>query len=108
MRRKYIVKLSPEEREQLEALRKKGREAAYRRTHADILLLADQSSDGPAWTNGRIAQATGVSERTVEHIRQRLVEQGLEAALGRKKRETPPVEAKITGDKEARIIATAC
>jgi len=106
--RKYIVKLAPEERKQLEDICKKGRETSYRRIHAEILLLADQSRDDPTWTNKRIAQAAGVTERTVEHVRQRLVEQGLAAALERKKRETPPIEPKLTGDKEARIIAMAC
>ena len=80
----------------------------YRRTHAEILLLADQAPGGPAWVDERISQAVGVTIRTVENVRQRLVEQGLEAALERKKRETPPVAPKLTGDKEARIIALAC
>lgn len=106
--KKNIVELSVEERGQLERLRKKERGQPYRRTHAEILLLADQAPGGPAWIDDRIAQAVGVTIRTVENVRQRLVEQGLEAALDRKKRETPPVEPKLTGDKEARIIALAC
>ena len=106
--KKYRVELSLEEREQLEHVRKKERGAAYRRTHAEILLLADQSPGGPAWRDERIAEAVGVHRRTVENVRQRLVEQGLTAALERKKRETPPVPPKVTGDKEARIIALAC
>jgi transposase len=106
--KKYRVELAPEERQQLEDIRKKGRGSAHRRTYAEILLLADQSSAGPAWTDDRIVEAVGVHKRTVENVRQRLVERGFEAALERKKRETPPVEPKITGDKEARIIALAC
>ena len=106
--KKYIIELSAEERGQLEHLRKKERTQPYRRTHAEILLLADQAPGGPAWIDERIAQAVGVAKRTVEHVRRRLVEQGLEAALNRKKRETPPVEPKLTGDKEARVIALAC
>lgn len=106
--KKYIVELSVEERKLLEHLRKKERVQPYRRTHAEILLLADQAPGGTAWIDERIAQAVGVTKRTVENIRQRLVEQGLEAALERKKRETPPVEPKLTGDKEARVIALAC
>jgi len=108
MNKKYIVRLSTEERAELENLRKKERTQPYRRTHAEILLLADQSPDGPAWKDEQIAEAAGVHKCTVENVRQRLVEQGLEAALNRKKRETPPVEPKLTGDKEARIIALAC
>jgi transposase len=106
--KKYRVELTPEEREQLEDIRKKGRVIGYRRTHAAILLLADQSPGGPAWIDARIAEAVGVHRSTVEKLRQRLVEQGFEAALERKKRETPPVPPKLTGDKEARIIALAC
>lgn len=106
--KKYIVELTAEERGNLEHLRKKERVQPYRRTRAEILLLADQSSDGPAWKDEDIAQAVGVARRTVEKVRQRLVEHGFEAALERKKRDTPPVEPKLTGDKEARIIALAC
>lgn len=106
--KKYIVELTAGERGNLEHLRKKGRVQPYRRTRAEILLLADQSPDGPAWKDEDIAQAVGVAQRTVEKVRQRLVEYGFEAALERKKRETPPVEPKLTGDKEARIIALAC
>jgi transposase len=106
--KKYIVELVPEERVHLERLRKKERVQPYRRTRAEILLLADQSPDGPSWRDEDIAQAVGVTRRTVENVRQRLVEQGFESSLERKKREAPPVEPKLTGDKEARIIALAC
>jgi transposase len=106
--KKYRVALTLDERKQLEDIRRKGRGVAYRRTHAEILLLADQSPTGPAWKDEQIAEAVGVHKRTVENVRQRLVEQGFEAALERKKRETPPIEPKLTGDKEARIIALAC
>lgn len=106
--KKYRVELSRDERAQLEQLRKKERVPPYRKTRAQILLLADQGPDGPAWIDEQIATAAGVSTRTVEHVRQALVENGFDAALERKKRETPPVEPKLTGDKEARIIALAC
>jgi transposase len=106
--KKNIVELSIEERARLEHLRKKERVQPHRRTHAEILLLADQATGGSAWIDKRISQAVGVTTRTVENVRQRLVEQGLDAALDRKKRETPPVEPKLTGDKQARIIALAC
>jgi transposase len=106
--KKYRVVLTSEERQRLEDIRRKERGAAYRRTHAEILLLADQSSEGPAWTDEEIRKAVGVHKRTVENVRQRLVEQGLDAALDRKRREAPPVEPKLTGDQEARIIALAC
>ena len=108
MKKIYRVTLTQEERQQLEQLIKKGRVQPYRRTRAHILLLADQGPYGPAWVDKQVAQAVGVSHRTVEDARIRLVELGLDAALERKKRESPPVEPKLTGDKEARIIALAC
>jgi hypothetical protein len=108
MNKKYIVELSVEERERLEAIRDKGQTKSYRKKYAQMLLLADQSPEGPAWTDANIAIAVGVTARTVENIRQRLVEQGFETALEHKKREKPPVEPKLTGDKEARVIALAC
>ena len=108
MKKKYIVELSAEERERLEQIRRKGKGLPYRRTHAGILRLADQAPGAPAWIDEQVAQAVGVTRRTVENVRQRLVEQGFEAALGRKKRETPPVEPKLTGETEARVIALAC
>lgn len=108
MPKKYIVELTSEERSHLERLQKEDRVPSYRRKHAHILLLADQSPDGPAWTDKNIAQAVGVTKRTVEKIRQRLIDLGFDAALERKKRETPPVPPKLTGDTEAHIIALAC
>src|ERR687896_1838051 len=81
--KKYIVRLSGEEREQLEALVKKGKAAAHKRLHAQILLTADVGEEGPGWKDEPISQALGVSTRTVERVRERLVEQGLEAALKR-------------------------
>lgn len=106
--KKYIVRLDTEERRQLEQLVSKGHAAAYRRIHAHILLLADQAEGAPARTDTDIAEIVGRTKRTVEHVRQRLVEQGLTAALERKKRDTPPVPAMIDGEKEARLIALAC
>ena len=106
--KKYLVELSDEERGQLEAIRDKGQVKSYRRKRAQILLLANQAPGGLSWKDEDIAEAVGVTSRTVENARQRLVEQGLDAALERKKRETPPVAPKLTGDKEARAIALAC
>ena len=108
MQKKYVVRLSQEERVELTRMTKSDRVRAFRRTHAQVLLLADESEAGPSWPDQQVAQATHVSKRTVENIRQRLVEQGLSAALERKKRETPPNPPKLTGETEARIIALAC
>lgn len=92
MNKTYIVRLTDEEGEQLTALVSKGKAAARKLTHARVLLKAD--ADGPGWTDERIARALDVGRRTVENIRKRLVEEGLEAALNRKKRCRPPRRAR--------------
>ena len=85
MNKKYIVRLSDEERHQLTELTSKGNAAASRIRHAHILLKAD--ADGPAWTDAKIAESFAVSVNTVLGVRQRLVDQGLEAARNRKPQE---------------------
>jgi len=85
MAKKYIVQLSSEERDELKDLINTGKVAAYKRKHAEILLKADISSEGDAWNDAQISQAFGVSISTIERVRQRLVEEGLEAALNRAK-----------------------
>lgn len=106
MNKQYIVRLSEEERRELERLIAKGKAVAYKIRHAHILLKAD--ADGPAWTDLRIAEAFSCHARTVEGIRRRFVEQGIEAALNRKKRAMPPREKLLDGAKEARLIALSC
>ena len=83
MKKKYIIRLSAQERQELTELVRKGKVAAYRRTHAQILLLADESSHGPGLRDAEVADRGGVNERTVSRLRQRCVEQGLDAALER-------------------------
>ena len=85
MAKKYIVRLTQEERNNLESLIHTGQVAAYKRTHAEILLKSDASEKGEGWTDQKIAEAFGVSIRTVERVRERLVEEGLDAALNRAK-----------------------
>lgn len=106
MNKKYIVRLTQGEREVLRALVSKGRGAAYKIKHANILLKAD--ADGPGWVDERIAEAFSVHSLTVRNVRERFVMKGLEAALNRKKRSTPPREKILDGSKEARLIAVAC
>jgi transposase len=72
------------------------------------LLHADAAPGGPAWTDVRIAEAVAVGRATVERIRQRFVEHGLEAALGRKQQDRPSRQRKLDGRAEARLIALAC
>lgn len=110
-----VVELPVAHRRSLEALtRRSGRGAASPHTvlHAHMLLKADQRpaargvAAGPAWTDGQICEAFGVSRATVERVRRRYVEAGLEAALLRKR--PPPRLPKLDGRAEAHLIATAC
>ena len=106
MNKKYIVRLTEQEREQLDALIRKGKAAAYKIKHANMLLKAD--ADGAAWSDEGIAAAFSVHTRTVAGIRERFVEQGLEAALNRKKQEHPSQQPTCDGEAEARLIAVGC
>jgi hypothetical protein len=106
MKKKYVVRLTADERRELRAMVKKGKVVAYRIRHANLLLKAD--ADGPAWTDQRIADAFGCARTTVEDVRRRCVLHGLEAALGRKKQSRPSRERKLDGEGEARLIAAAC
>jgi hypothetical protein len=106
MHKKYIVRLSNEERGQLTTLTRKGTAAAYKISHAQILLKAD--ADGPAWTDTQIAASFAVHVNTVLGVRQRFVEQGLEAALHRKKQVRPSRMPLLDGEGEARLIALRC
>jgi len=100
--------LTEEERNELEALTKRGRIEARRFVHARALLLCDAGPEGPAWKVADVAAALGVSSRSIEHLKKRFVEEGLAAALERKPREKPPREVTFDGAFEARLIALAC
>jgi transposase len=106
--KKYRVTLTAEEREALQALIAAGKAAAQKLTHARILLKADAAPDGPAWPDARIAEAVEVNVTTVERVRERFVEQGLDAALVRKPQARPSRERTLDGAAEARLIALAC
>jgi transposase len=108
MNKKYIVRLSSEEREQLLSLVKKGKIAARKQLRARILLHADQSELGPAACDEEIAGSLETSVRTVERLRQRLVEEGLPAALEDKRLDTPPRPPKLDGRQEAQLVALCC
>jgi transposase len=105
---RYRVTLSKEEREELEALTRRGKIQARRFINARALLLCDAGAEGPAWNVADVAAALGVSSRSIEHLKKRFVENGLEAALARKPRDKPPREVKFDGAFEARLIALAC
>jgi len=106
--KKFLVTLTADERQHLAGLLSAGKRSALTLTRARILLKADQADGGPAWEDARIAAALDCGVRTIERIRQRFVEQGLEAALGRKPQDRPSRERKLDGRGEARLIALAC
>jgi len=106
--KKYVVRLSEDERRQLNALIRKGKSSAQRLTRARILLKADVSEAGEGWSDSRIMEALETSATTVYRARQQLVEEGFEAVLSRKQRARPPVAPIFDGEKEAQLIALAC
>ena len=106
--KRYVVRLSAEEREQLEALIRKGKSPAQRLLKARILLKADVSQAGEGWSDSRIIEALDSSVSMVYRVRKQLVEEGFEAVLSRKQRATPAVARIFDGEKEAKLIALAC
>ena len=108
MHKRYIVKFDKEERKQLTELVKKEKVAAKKRTHAQVLLLADGGRNGPAWKDEAIAEACRVTVRTVENLRKRLVLEGLDAALNRKPQARPSRRKILDGEKETKVIALCC
>lgn len=108
MPKRYLVKLDMDERKELSQLVKKEKTAANKRTHAQVLLLADCGRQGPAWTDEAVAEACQVTVRTVENIRKRLVLEGLEAALNRKRQVRLSRQKILDGEKEAKVIALCC
>jgi hypothetical protein len=106
--KRYIVKLSCEEREQLETLISKGKSAAKKQLKARILLHADESAAGSGWNDTQISAALETYPIMVYRVRQQCVEEGLESVFTRKKRKVPPVPPIFDGEKEARLISLAC
>jgi hypothetical protein len=105
---KYIVELTSEERKELGELVSKGKAAARKITHARVLLQANESKGGPAWTDKQISEALGIHTNTIHSIRRRFVEQSLRAALERKKQDRPSRKRIIDGRVEAHLIALRC
>ena len=106
--KKYIVRLEAEERATLEQMVRTGKRCALTIRHANILLAVDESDTGSRMTDAEAARAFGVAIRSVESLRHRLVEEGLESALQRKKQIRPSVERMFDGEREAQLIAIAC
>lgn len=105
---KYVVELTSEELKELAELVSKGKAAARKITHARVLLQANESGAGPAWTDKQISEAFCIHLNTIHGIRRRFVEQGLQAALERKKQDRPSRKRIVDGEVEAHLIALRC
>ena len=105
--KRYRVKLSTEERQELKTLVSRGRAAAYQQTHARVLLLSDEGQGDEAMKDEEIARALRIGCSTVERVRRRCVEEGLERALGRKE-QLNRRQKRLDGQGEAHLIALAC
>lgn len=104
MQKKYIVRLSRQERNILQEVVRKLKGGGQKVRRAQVLLKADAA--GPGWSDSRIAEAFGCRRQTVEMIRQRFVEAGFQETLEGKKRAHPPTAKLLDGEQEAKIIAT--
>ena len=107
-KKRWIVELCDAERLELDRLINTGRTAARTILKARILLKADITADGRGWLDARIVEALETSISSVQRVRRRFVEEGLEAAISRKSRERPPIDPIFDGEKEARLIQLAC
>ncbi len=106
-KKKYIVTLTDEEQANLKELVNKGKNPAYKVNHARILLLADTNQSGGGWKDRDISEALKISVATIERVRQRLVEQGVEASLNRKQSPNRR-QRRLDGEQEAYLIALTC
>ena len=106
-KKKYIVSLTSSERNCLEQLTQKGKTAAYKMNHARILLKADINQEGGGWTDRQISESLDIGHATIERVRQRFVEEGIESALNRREQQKRRQKI-IDGEKEAYLIAIAC
>jgi hypothetical protein len=104
---KYVVRLTEEERNELQGVLRRGRVAAAKRTRAQVLLKADAGPDGSGPTDARVAEALEVSTRAVNRVRKAYVEEGLQAAIERQLGRSQP-RTKLDGAAEARLVAVAC
>jgi Homeodomain-like domain len=106
--KKYRVQLSQEQRQQLEQEVKTGKSPARQLMHARILLKADEGEHGPGWADEQISEALEASVPTIERVRRRFVEQGLQDAITRREQPERPHKRKIDGEQEAHLIALCC
>ena len=103
MEKKYLVRLTDEERDALRSVIKKLSGSSQKVRRAQILLKAD--ADGPGWTDRRIAEAFDCRTQTVENLRRRLTTEGFDVVLSGKQRLTAPRAKRLSGEQEAQVIA---
>jgi hypothetical protein len=106
--KKFIVELEAAERERLNTLISKGKAPAKTILKARILLKADQAEGGPGWLDAEIVEALDTNLSMVSRVREKLVTEGLDAVLTRKKRLTPPIQPIFDGEAQAKLTALAC
>ncbi len=106
--KKYIIRLSADERQMLGKLARSGKAAARKITRARVLLKADAGEGGPGWTDERIAEALEVGVRMIENVRRRCVDEGPEATARGRSWPDRPAQQKLDGADEARLVAIAC
>jgi hypothetical protein len=104
---KYVVRLTAEERAELEALTRQRKIAADKQLRAKLLLHADEGEFGPGWQDQQLIEAFGASRSKIMRLRRQLVLEGLQAALSRRT-STQPRRRKLDGEQEARLVAVAC
>ncbi len=106
--KKWMVRLEAEEGERLRQLVRVGKAAVYKIRHANVLSAVEESEEGPGLADAQVAEALQIGVRSIEWLRRRFVEEGLEACLVRKKQERPSIQRMFDGEKEAKLIAAAC
>ena len=106
--KKWVVHLESDERRELQQVVRVGKAAAYKICHANVLLAVDESEQGPACKDEHVSRTLGATVRSIEMLRRRFVEEGLESCLVHKKQGMPSANRKFDGEKEARLIALAC
>jgi hypothetical protein len=106
--KKFIVELEAAERERLNTLISKGKAPAKTILKARILVKADQAEGGPGWLDAEIVEALDTNLTMVSRVREKLVTEGLDAVLTRKKRLTPPIQPIFDGEAQAKLTALAC
>lgn len=106
--KKYTIELTAEQREELEQIVKAGQATARKIQHTHILLKSDSGALGPAWSDQRIVEAFGAGVSTIERVRKRFVENGLQDALDRRPQPPRPEKRILNGREEAHLVALSC